>query len=159
DLVAALLRDESLEKTIESPRYRLYQVTIALPDNPSNQRKQRAQARAADLRRSFQSCTSGLPAARKTRNVVVQDMGRRMSIEFSPSVREKVDATALGKLSEPVEQRRGLVMFAVCEKEMVRSTNAAMKALEGDMTSERGEAFQKQYLRQLRRDAVIERRG
>lgn len=159
DLVAALLRDDSLEKRVDTPRYRLHQVTIAMPENPSADRKRRAQGRAAELRRGFQSCTSGLPMARKTRNVVVQDMGYRMGIEFNQSVRDKLDATALGKLSEPVEQRRGLVMFAICEKEMVASSNAAMKALEGDMTSERGEAFQKQYLRQLRRDAVVERRG
>ncbi|MEM6761734.1 MAG: SurA N-terminal domain-containing protein [Pseudomonadota bacterium] len=159
DLVAALLRDEERENVIESPRYKLHQVTIALPDNPSASRLNQAKARASELQGKFQSCTQGIPMARKARNVVVRNFGNRMGVEFPPPVRKTLDETRVGGLSEPIEQRRGLVMFAVCEKEMVKSANAAMKELEPEMTSERGEAFSKQFLRQLKRDAVIERRG
>jgi len=158
DLVAALLKDESAEKSIETNRYELTQVTIALPDDPSDQRLRDARARAQDLRNRFTSCREGIAIAKKTRNVVVRDFGARMDVDFPQSIQDILGATPVGRLTEPFPQPRGMVMFAVCDKKTVKSTNAAMKKLEPDMTTERGDAFAKQYLRQLRRDAVIEMR-
>lgn len=159
DLVAALKRDEEKELVIDAPLYELQQVTIALPANPSQQRLGEAERVAADLRRRFTNCQEGVALAKKTRNVVVRDGGRRMGVEFAVPVREALDKTEVGKLTEPMQQSRGLVMFAVCNKEIVRSANAAMKEIEPEITNERGEAFARQYLRQLKRDAVIEKRG
>ncbi|WMS41281.1 peptidylprolyl isomerase [Acuticoccus sp. MNP-M23] len=156
DLVAALLKDDTKEKSIDSNRYDLTQITIALPDDPSDQRIRQATARANDLRKRFTSCREGVSMAKKTRNVVVRDFGARMDVDFPPAVQELLAATPVGKLTEPFPQPRGMVMLAVCDKKVVKSTNAAMKKLEPDMTAARGDAFSKQYLRQLRRDAVIE---
>lgn len=157
DLVAALLKKEG-ETAIEAPEYDLQQVTIALPQNPSSARLSQAKSVAADLRRRFTSCREGLDMARGTRNVVVQPFGRRTAAELTPQAQEVLEGVGVGRLSETIETPRGLVMFAVCDKKMVRSTNAAMRALEPEIRNERGQAFSKQYVRQLRRDAVIERR-
>ncbi|MEM8855411.1 MAG: peptidylprolyl isomerase [Pseudomonadota bacterium] len=158
DLVAALLKNEDLEKQIDAAVYQLEQVTIALPDNPSDSRLRQARARANDLRSRFTSCSQGVAMARKTRNVVVKPFGTRMETDLTPDVRKALEETNVGRLSAPIQAPRGLVMFAVCDKKTVRSSNAAMKALEPEMTSAKGEAYTKQYLRTLRRDAVIERR-
>jgi len=159
DLVAALKRDEEKEMVIDAPLYELQQVTIALPKNPSPERLRRAEGVAEDLRRKFTSCKEGVPLAKKTRNVVVRDGGRRMGVEFAVPVREALAETEVGHLTKPMQQQRGLVMFAICDKKIVRSANAAMKEIEPEIAAERGEAFAKQYLRQLKRDAIIERRG
>jgi len=158
ELVAALLEKEDGERAIETPEYQLEQVTIALPENPSSGRLSEAEARAADLRRRFTSCREGLSMARGTRDVVVRPFGRRTAAELTPQARDALEGIAVGRLSEPIRTARGLVMFAVCDKKVIRSTNAAMRALEPEMRNERGEAFSKQYVRQLRRDAVIELR-
>lgn len=158
DLVAALLADDSLEKIIDTFEYDLEQVVIALPENPSPQRLAQAKSIAQTLRSRFTSCEAGLQLARDTREVVVRPFGRRSEAELNRQAAEAVKEVAVGHLSEPIEQPRGLVMFAVCDKKQIRSSNAAMKALEPALTEERGDAFTKQYLRQLRRDAVIERR-
>ncbi|MEM8664532.1 MAG: SurA N-terminal domain-containing protein [Pseudomonadota bacterium] len=142
DLVAALLKDKDRERTVEAARYDLHQVTIALPENPSSQRLARANARAKEVRGRFSSCAEGIPMAKKTRNVVVRQVGRRMDVEFPPAIREKLAATPVGKLTEPIQQGRGLVMLAVCDKTMVRSANAAMKALEPDIAAKRGGDFE-----------------
>lgn len=157
DLVAALLKDEAKENTIEAARYELERVTIALPENPSARRLNSAKSRAADLRQRFTSCRSGIEMAKKTRNVVVQPFGTRLQSDLSTDAREALKDVPVGRLSPPIETPRGLVMFAVCDKTTVRSTNAAMKELEEDMRTEKGAQFQRQYSRQLRRDAVIER--
>ncbi|WP_420393319.1 SurA N-terminal domain-containing protein [Acuticoccus sp.] len=156
DLVAALMRDDSLEKEIDTFEYDLHQVIVALPKDPSDQRLASAKATAANVRSSFTSCSDGLQGAKGTRNVVVRQYGRRTHAELPKPIGDAVQDVAVGRLSEPVQTAIGLVMFAVCDKKAMRSTNAAMKALEPDMQSERGDAFVKQYLRQLRRDAVVE---
>jgi peptidyl-prolyl cis-trans isomerase SurA len=158
DLVAALLEDEDRAKQIETPEYTLEQVIIALPEDPSDARLSRARSRAEALRGEFTSCSRGLERARGTRNVVVRPFGRRTAAELTADAREALEDVPVGRLSTPIRTPRGLVMFAVCDKTMIKSTNAAMKELEPDMRQERGEAFSKQYLRQLRRDAVVERR-
>lgn len=158
DLVAALLKDEEREKAIDAALYDLERVAIALPENPSAARMADAKARAAALRQKFTSCSEGLQTAKKTRNVVVQTYGRRLETDLPPEIREALKDVPVGRLSPPVETQRGLEMFAVCDKKMVRSTNAAMKELEPELTSTKGMEYQKQYARQLRRDAVIERR-
>ncbi len=158
DLVAALLKDKDAERQIETAEYTLEQVIIALPENPSPQRLAQEKARANDLRSKFNGCANGLAMAKKTRNVVVRPFGRRTEAELTTDARDALKDVAIGKLAAPIETPRGLVMFAVCDKRTFQSTNAAMKALEPELTSKRGEDFTKQYMRQLRRDAVIEKR-
>ena len=158
DLVAALLKDDSLEKIVDATEYELEEITIALPEDPSPARLGEAERRAADLRSRFSSCSSGVEMARKTKNVVVRPFGRRMETDLRQDARDALEGINVGQLSKPFRTSRGLTMFAVCDKKTVQSANAAMKALEPDLTAERGDAFAKQYLRQLRRDAVIERR-
>lgn len=157
DLVAALLKDEELENTVDAALYTLERVAIALPEDPSSQRLARANATARDLRSKFTSCKDGLELAKRTRNVVVQPFGRRLESDLTQGIRSALKDVQVGRLSEPVQLPRALVMFAVCDKETVRSTNAAMKRLEDTMSNEKGSQFMKQYSRQLRRDAVVER--
>lgn len=158
DLVAALLKDDDLEKVIDTFEYDLEQVIIALPKDPSASRLASAKSLAGTVSGKFTSCSDGLRMAKSTRNVVVRPFGRRTAAELTQAVQEAVKDVPLGRLSAPIESAQGLTMFAVCDKKEIRSTNAAMKQLEPEMAEERGEAFQKQYLRQLRRDAVIDMR-
>lgn len=157
DLVAALLKQKDAPTAIDAAVYDLMQVTIPLPDKPSDAEIARAESRARDLRARFTSCSEGEAMVKKTMNVVIRPYGTRMEPELPRDVQDALKDTAVGRLSGTVRGPRGLVMFAVCDKKVVKSTNAAMKALEPDLTAKKGEQFMKQYTRQLRRDAVIER--
>ena len=157
DLVHALLKDDEREKIIDTFEYTLEQVIVALPKDPSPQRLAQAKSVAEGIRSKFTSCSQGLQMAKGTRNVVVRPFGRRSASELSPDARDAVKDVPVGRLAEPLPGARGLIMLAVCDKKAIRSVNAAMKELEPEMTQERGEQFTKQYLRQLRRDAVVER--
>lgn len=157
ELLHALVKDPEREKVIDSFEYTLEQVIVALPPSPTPQKLAAAKAVAEGVRGKFSSCAEGLAMAKSTRNVVVRGLGRRFDAEMSDETRAALKDTAVGSLTAPLTSPRGLTMFAVCEKKPIRSVNAAMKELEPTLTSERGEAFSKQFLRQLRRDAVIER--
>jgi peptidyl-prolyl cis-trans isomerase SurA len=157
DLVAALLKDKEAPRQVDAAIYELMEVTIPLPPKPTPADMSRAESRAADLRARFTSCSEGEAMVKKTMNVVIRPYGKRMDVELPGDAREAVKDVAVGRLSGPILGARGLVMLAVCDKTMVKSTNAAMKALETDLATEKAEQFTKQYTRQLRRDAVIER--
>ena len=157
DLVAAL-REKGADIAKETNEYRLEQVIAVVPARASGAEKSAAQSRANDLRNRFSGCEAGLELARSTREVVVRPFGRRLETELAPRLVEALKGVEVGRLSPPIEQPEGLVMFAVCEKKTVRSTAAAMAAIEEDMRNQRGEQFAMQYLRKLRRDALIERR-
>lgn len=157
DLVHALRKDTERATSIETFEYDLTQVIVALPSPPTPERIAAAQRVAEGLRSGFNSCSEGLQKVRQTRNVVVRPYGRRSASELSPDAREVLADTPVGKLAKPLPGPRGLVLFAVCDKKTLQSTNAAMKELEPEMTNQRGEAFTKQFIRQLRRDALIER--
>jgi peptidyl-prolyl cis-trans isomerase SurA len=157
DLVAALLKDKDAPRAIETAVYDLKEVTLPLPEKPSPADLQRAEARANDLRARFTSCSEGETMIRNTMNVVIRPYGTRMEPELPRDVQNALKDVAVGRLSSTIQGQRGLVMFAVCDKKTVTSTNAAMKALEGDLAAKKGEQFMRQYTRQLRRDATIER--
>ncbi len=157
DLVAALLKDKDAPRQVDATVYDLMEVTVPLPPKPTPSDMSRAEARAAELRGRFTSCGEGEALVKKTMNVVIRPFGTRMDVELPLDAREVLKETAVGRLSGTVRGARGLVMFAVCDKKTVKSTNAAMKALETDLASKKADQFTKQYTRQLRRDAVIER--
>lgn len=158
DLVAALLKDDALEKVVDTYEYDLQQVIVAMPKDPSPQRRAAADRTAASMRQQFTSCNDGIEMAKRTKNVVVRPFGRRTHAELSDDAAKSLEGVAAGRLGEPFVTPLGLMLLAVCEKTEIRSTNAAMKALQDDMQEERTNNFVKQYLRQLRRDAVVELR-
>ncbi|RAI00260.1 peptidylprolyl isomerase [Acuticoccus sediminis] len=158
DLVAALLKKKDAETVIDSFEYDLTRVVVALPEDPSSARMAEAERIANSVRSKFSSCETGLPMAKQTREVVVLPYGRRSQAELSSQISDALEGVEHGKLSKPVRTGDGLMMLAVCKKTAVRSTNAAMRALEPEMQQERNETFTRQFVRQLRRDAVIEYR-
>ncbi|UOM35303.1 SurA N-terminal domain-containing protein [Acuticoccus sp. I52.16.1] len=156
DLVAALLKKKDAETVADSYEYDLSRVMVAMPEDPSQARRAEAVRIANSVRSQFNNCETGLPMAKKTREVVVLPYGRRTHAELPTQLADAIENIDQGKLTEPIPTPQGLLMLAVCKKTAVRSTNAAMKALENDMQAERNEAFTRQYIRQLRRDAAIE---
>lgn len=157
DIVAEMRQRGDTDAT-DAVQYELEQVIVVLPEGASSGARNRARGRADSLRGRFSGCAEGLDFARGLEGVVVKPFGKRLESEVPPDIREGLEAVSVGRLTRPFDRPEGLVMFAVCSKETVRSTAAAMFEIEGDIRSERGMRYAQQYLRTLRRDALIERR-
>jgi peptidyl-prolyl cis-trans isomerase SurA len=157
DLVAALLKKGD-EREIETTQFDLHEVTIALPEKPDASRLRDAEHRAKALREEFTSCSQGVELARKTRETVIRPVGKRLTEDLPAPLVEMLQKVPVGRLSEPTRMHRGLVMYAVCDKKTMKSSAAAMLALEPDIRAQRGDVMSRQYLRTLHRDAIIEHR-
>lgn len=157
DLIATL-RGKGTETSKETAQYLLERVIVVIPKSASRGEISSAETTARQLRSRFTSCDSGLDLARQAKGVVVKQAGRRTSNEIPDNVLKLVEATEVGHLSAPDKTSEGLEMYAVCAKDTVRSTEAAIQEVQSEIVGEEGALFSRQYLRNLRKDAVIERR-
>jgi peptidyl-prolyl cis-trans isomerase SurA len=116
-------------------------------------RKREAEA----LRGRFQGCDEGISFARALKDVAVRDQVTRSSADIGAEQRKLLDSIEVGKLTAPEVTKFGVEMFAVCAKKQSSADNTPgrRKARETIM-AERYELRSKQYLREVRRGAMIE---
>jgi peptidyl-prolyl cis-trans isomerase SurA len=111
------------------------------------------------LRSRFANCETGLPLARQLRDVIIREsMTKNSSDLMLPALREVLDKTETGHLTPVDVTEQGLQMFAVCEKKETTSETPEKKAALEKLMTQQFELKSKEYLRQLRREAMIERK-
>ena len=116
-------------------------------------RKREAEA----LRKTFKGCTESVPSVRAMRDVAVRDQVVRSSANLPDNLRKVLDSVPVGELTPPEVTRHGIEVFAVCSKNESKTNSAVRtKALE-DLQTKAFERESKKYLRQLRKNALIER--
>jgi len=111
------------------------------------------------LRSRFINCETGLPLARQLRDVIIREsMTKNSSDLMLPALREVLNKTETGHLTPVDVTEQGLQMFAVCEKKETKSETPEKKAALEKLMTQQFELKSKEYLRQLRREAMIERK-
>jgi peptidyl-prolyl cis-trans isomerase SurA len=115
--------------------------------------------KAADaLRARFTSCDVGLPAARAERDVIIREPVTKNSSDLAPALREILNKTELGHLTPPETTDKGIELFALCDKKETKSETPEKRAVREKLFGSAFEAKSKAYLRELRRQAMIERK-
>jgi peptidyl-prolyl cis-trans isomerase SurA len=112
---------------------------------------------AEALRARFTGCDSGLPLVRTMRDVIVRTPITRNSSDIeSATLREILSKTELGHLTPPEMTPQGVQLFALCEKKETTSETPEKRARRDKIFGEQFQAKSKSYLRELRRQAMIE---
>ncbi|WP_068312349.1 SurA N-terminal domain-containing protein [Polycladidibacter hongkongensis] len=156
DVIAAL-KDKG-EKTGEVLEYDLQRIVFVVPKSASAKKKKSRQTEMRKLRERFTSCSEGLRLANGLKEVIVKPIGKRLANEISPGNREKLEKMSVGRLTAPQKTDVGFEMVALCGKEKVSSDAVAREAAEGELRNKEGQMMSRRYLRDLRRNAVIEER-
>jgi peptidyl-prolyl cis-trans isomerase SurA len=118
-----------------------------------------AHKKAADaLRARFTSCDVGLPAARAQRDVIIREPITKNSSDLAPALREILNKTELGHLTPPETTTQGVELFALCDKKETTTETPEKRAARDKLFGERFQAKSKSFLRELRRQAMIERK-
>jgi peptidyl-prolyl cis-trans isomerase SurA len=137
--------------------YTLRPILFLVPRG--NTALQDARRKDADaLRGRFVNCDTGLPLARSLRDVVIRDTVTKNSSELAPALREILNKTELGHLTPLEMTEQGVQVFAVCEKKETKSETPEKKAALEKIMAARFDARSKAYLKDLRRQAMIERK-
>jgi len=137
--------------------YTLRPILFVVPrGNTALQEARRKDAEA--LRARFTNCDSGLPFARSLRDVAIREPITKNSSELAPALREILDKTEVGHLTAPETTQQGVELFALCEKKETKDQTPEKREVREKMFSEQFQAKAKNYLRELRRQAMIERK-
>jgi peptidyl-prolyl cis-trans isomerase SurA len=137
--------------------YTLRPILFVVPrGNTALQEARRKDAEA--LRARFTSCDSGLPFARSLRDVAIREPITKNSSELAPALRQILDKTEVGHLTAPETTQQGVELFALCEKKETKDETPERREVREKMFSEQFQAKAKNYLRELRRQAMIERK-
>jgi peptidyl-prolyl cis-trans isomerase SurA len=137
--------------------YTLRPILFVVPHgNTALQESRRKDAEA--LRSRFATCDTGLLFARSLRDVVVREPITKNSSELVPALRQILDKTEVGHLTPPETTPQGIELFALCEKKETKSETPEKREARDKIFSEQFQAKAKNYLRELRRQAMIERK-
>ena len=115
-------------------------------------RKREAEA----LRKTFKGCQESIPSVRAMTGVAVRSQVVRSSADLPDNLRKVLDSVPLGELTAPEVTRHGVEMFAVCSKNETKTDTPGSRKARENLMTQRFEAESKRYLRQLRKNAMIE---
>ena len=137
--------------------YTLRPILFVVPrGDTARQESRRKDAEA--LRSRFTTCDSGLLFARSLRDVAIREPIIKNSSDLVPALRQILDKTEVGHLTPPETTTQGVELFALCEKKETKSETPEKRQAREKIFSEQFDAKAKNYLRELRRQAMIERK-
>jgi peptidyl-prolyl cis-trans isomerase SurA len=131
----------------------LFLVPRGSPATSFEARKKEAEA----FRSQFNSCAQGIPLARGMRYVAVRPQILKGSAELPPAQRDILAKVEVGHLTPPEVIQDGVQVYAVCGKR--QSDNApAKKEARDQLYNEKFSSLSKNFLKELRSQAMIEYR-
>jgi peptidyl-prolyl cis-trans isomerase SurA len=157
DILAAIQTDKPDEKNQVGYEYRLRPILFLVPHGAAQITEAR-QKDAEALRGRFTDCDSGLKYARTLRDVAVRDVIVKSSSDLPPVLRDVLDKTEIGHLTAPEVTPQGVELFALCERKETKEDTPEKRQAREKLFTEKFQAKAKQLLRELRKQAMIERK-
>jgi peptidyl-prolyl cis-trans isomerase SurA len=161
DVLAALQGDKPSDKPDEKAQvgyeYRLRPILFLVPHGAAQLTEAR-QKDAEALRGRFTDCDTGLKYARTLRDVAVRDVIVKSSSDLPQVLRDVLDKTEIGHLTAPEVTPQGVELFALCERKETKEDTPEKRQAREKIFSEKFQAKAKQLLRELRKQAMIERK-
>jgi peptidyl-prolyl cis-trans isomerase SurA len=130
----------------------LFVVARGAGDGAAETRKRDAEA----LKARFDNCDTGIKFARGLRDTIVRAPVTKTSAELAPALREILDKTPVGKLTDPEVTSQGIEIFAVCEKKEVSLDDTTKKQIQNEKFSAQFKEHSDKLLKTLRAAAMIE---
>ena len=138
--------------------YELQQIIFVVPkgspDSLFSQRLNQAQA----YRQRFAGCDKSIDQAKSLHDVVVKNMGRRTSADFNGPVADALQKAKVGDTTPPQRSGEGIELLAVCSTHEIQSNAQARTEAENSLYIKQAADLGKDYLQELRKQAIIERR-
>ena len=133
----------------------LFVVPRGSPPSAFEARKKEAEA----FRNRFQSCDESVPYARALPFVAVRAPVVKSSSDLPQALREVLEKTEIGRLTAPEVTQQGIEVYALCGKKPSDADNVpAKKQIRDQLFKETFERLGKQYLKEIRSQAMLEYR-
>lgn len=142
-------------KSLTGTEYVLREIVLALPASANIEKFNSRMHDAQQLRTRFSDCSAGVPLARGMDDVAVKEEVRRNGSQLSQGMKDMLDKTPSGHLTEPHRSSEGVEMIAVCSKTAATDDTAARNAITEKILSARLDVEAQKKLEELRSHAVI----
>jgi peptidyl-prolyl cis-trans isomerase SurA len=111
---------------------------------------------AETLKTRFENCETGIPFARGLRDTIVRAPVTKTSADLAPALREILDKTPVGRLTDPEVTSQGVEIFALCDRKQTSIDDANKKKIQNEKFAEQFQANSAKLLKTLRAGAMIE---
>ena len=139
----------------------LDRLLIPLPPNPDAMLKQRAMLLATNVKSQVRACTDLPNVANQLQGTVYQMLGQMLPKDLNPELRDALAKTGPGEVVEPFFSPAGLEIIMRCDPappKLVAFELPSRDQLQQQLFVQQMTIYAKSYLRDLRRDAVVETR-
>lgn len=143
----------------EVTSYTMRQVVFTLSPSDGPAQVEAALKSAQALRSRFTSCETGLPYAKSLPGVAVRAKLVRDSTQLNDQIKDVLDKTPIGHLTEPSRSGNGFELIAVCARGAPTDDEQLRKQIGERLLDEHIRQMADQKYREMRRTAVIDRRG
>ncbi len=157
DVDAAITSETILESSTRT-EYELTQILFLVRPGATSSAVQARINEAKAVRQKFTTCGAIRSVTAGIRDVVVQDAGRRVSTDMPDEMNAALADLQVGQSTEPRATDRGVEMVMVCGREDITDTTIARQEVQNQLANEEFDVVARRFLRDLRQDAVIERR-
>lgn len=157
DILSAMLEEGSPDE-FTITEYRLQQIIFVAPSDSSTKFLAQRRREAERFRADYPGCDGGLAHAKTLNGVVVRDLGRRDSTQLRGAQGAEIKDTPPGKTTRPFKTNSGIELVAVCSTRDFQSNAAAIAQAENKLKFTQAEEIGGDYLDELRKRAIIQRR-
>ncbi|MBL4758160.1 MAG: SurA N-terminal domain-containing protein [Rhizobiales bacterium] len=156
--VESAISDAPTLQTATRVEYELKQILFLVRPGASDATVQARVNEAKTVRTNLSSCGTARSHIAGIRDVVIQDLGRKTSTELPAEINTALSTLQIGQTTEPHRTNRGIELLIICNREEITDTEAARQEVQNQLMNEEFSVVARRHLRDLRQDAVIERR-
>jgi peptidyl-prolyl cis-trans isomerase SurA len=158
DVAAAVQATSDDKLQAESFEYQMRPIVLIVPRGSAPATIEARKKEAETLRSRVQSCDEANTFFKSMQYAAIRETVTKTSADIPAVLREMLDKTPIGHLTEPEVTKQGVEMVALCARKPTTVDTPKKKEIRDKMYLDKYEAKQKAYLQEIRKAAMIEYR-
>jgi peptidyl-prolyl cis-trans isomerase SurA len=158
EVATAAKSGETPDKGTDAFEYKMQPIVLIVergsPPAATEARRKEAEA----LRSRVQTCDEANALFKSMQNAAIREAVTKTSADLPAPLREVLDKTPIGHLTEPEVTKQGVEMVALCDRKPTTVDTPKKKEIRDKMFVDKYEAKSKAYLQEVRKAAMIEYR-
>jgi peptidyl-prolyl cis-trans isomerase SurA len=158
DVAAAIQVSGDEKQQMDAFEYKMQPIVLIVPRGSTPAAIDARRKEAEALRNRVQTCDEANSFFKTMQNAAIRDTVTKTSADLPPALRDVLDKTPIGHLTEPEVTKQGVEMVALCARNPTTIDTPKKKEIRDKMYAEKFEAKSKSYLQEVRKAAMIEYR-
>ena len=159
EVAAAAKSDETPDKPdAASFEYKMQPIVLIVERGSAPAAMEARRKEAEALRNRVQTCEEANTLFKSMQNAAIREAVTKTSADLPAPLRDLLDKTPIGHLTEPEVTKQGVEMVALCDRKPTTIDTPKKKEIRDKMFADKYETKSKAYLQDIRRAAMIEYR-